>query len=173
MQEDFDENVVSLFQKSLPFVSSAAFMLLSYIPLNVALFNNVRPDLGLVCVYFWILHRPDLFNLVSLVLLGVLNSAVSSALPGAGLLAYLTMYVLIYNTQKFFNAKPFVVIWYGFIALSLATMLIKWLVVSVYYSQFLPLSILMFSYLIGVAVYPLVSAVLAFLQNRFIQDEGL
>ena len=98
---------------------------------------------------------------------------ISSALPGASLLAYLTMYVLLYNTQKFFNAKPFVVIWYGFIALSLATLIVKWLVVSIYYSTFLPLSMLMFCYLIGVAVYPLVSAVLAFVQNKFIQDEGL
>lgn len=173
MNEDFDENVVSLFQKILPLATAVFFLLLAYVPLNVAMFNNIRPDLGLVCIYFWMLHRPDLFGLVSIVILGLLDSAISSALPGASLFAYLTMYLLIYNTQKFFNAKPFVVIWYGFMALSLTTMLIKWLVVSIYFSRFLPLSMLMFSYLIGVALYPLVSMVLAFIQNRFIQDEGL
>lgn len=173
MNEDFDENVVSLFQKILPLATAVFCLLLAYVPLNVAMFNNIRPDLGLVCIYFWMLHRPDLFGLVSIVILGLLDSAISSALPGASLFAYLTMYLLIYNTQKFFNAKPFVVIWYGFMALSLTTMLIKWLVVSIYFSRFLPLSMLMFSYLIGVALYPLVSMVLAFIQNRFIQDEGL
>lgn len=173
MNEDFDENVASFFQRSLPLASSAIFLLLAYIPLNVAVFNNIRPDLGLICIYFWMLHRPDLFGLVSIVILGLLSSAVSSALPGASLFAYLTLYVLIYNTQKFFNAKPFVVIWYGFMALSLTTLLVKWLVVSIYYSRFLPLSMLIFGYLIGVALYPLVSMILAFIQNRFIQDEGL
>ena len=148
-------------------------MLLSYIPINVSIFNNIRPDLGLACIYFWMLHRPDLFGVTEIVFLGVINGAISSALPGAGLLAYLVMYVLVYNTQKFFNAKSFVVIWYGFMALALSTLLIKWMVVSVYYSQFLPVSMLMFSYFIGVALYPLMSIVLAFVQNKFIQDDGL
>ena len=78
-----------------------------------------------------------------------------------------------YNFQKFFNAKPFVVIWYGFMALSLVSILIKWLVVSVYYNMFLLLSILMLGYLIGIVMYPLMAIVLAFVQNRFIQDDGL
>ena len=58
-------------------------------------------------------------------------------------------------------------------ALALSTLLTKWMVVSVYYSQFLPISMLMFSYFIGVALYPLMSIVLAFVQNKFIQDDGL
>ncbi len=173
MNDDFNENVVPLFQKSLPLISSIVVLLLAYLPINMALFNNMRPDLGLVCIYFWVLHRPDLFNLASIVVLGLVDMVISSALPGASLLAYLTMYLLLYNTQKFFNAKPFVVIWYGFMALSLITMLIKWLVVSIYYADFLPLSVLIFTYLIGVAVYPLISIILAFVQNQFIQDEGL
>lgn len=171
--EDFDENVVPLFQKSLPLVSSAILLLLTFIPLNIAVFNNIRPDLGLVCIYFWLLLRPDLFGLASIVFLGLLASSVSSALPGISLLAYLTMYVLVYSTQRFFNAKPFVVVWYGFMALALPTLLIKWLAASVYYSRFLPISMLMFSYFTAVAVYPLVSMVLAFIQNKFIQDESL
>ena len=173
MNEEFNENVVPLFQKSLPLISSIVVLLLAYLPINMALFNNMRSDLGLACIYFWVLHRPDLFNLASIVVLGFVDMVISSALPGAGLLAYLTMYLLLYNTQKFFNAKPFVVIWYGFMALSLITMLVKWLVVSIYYSSFLPLSVLIFTYLIGVALYPLISIVLAFVQNQFIQDEGL
>lgn len=171
--EEFDENVVPFFQKTLPLLSSAVFLLFAYVPLNVAMFNNVRPDLGLVCIYFWLLHRPDLFGLTSIVFLGLLSSAVSSALPGISLLAYLVMYVLVYNTQKLFNAKPFVVVWYGFMALSLAVLLVKWLAASIYYSRFLPLSMLMFGYFIAVAVYPLVSMILAFVQNKFIQEESL
>ena len=172
MNEDFDENVVPFFQKSLPLISSAVLLLLAYIPLNLSMFNNVRPDLGLLCIYFWMLHRPDLFGLASIVVLGVLSAAISSALSGICLLSYLVLYVLIYNTQKFFYAKPFVVVWYGYMALTLATVLVKWLIASVYYRQFLPLSVLMFSYFIGVALYPLISMILAFIQNKFIQEES-
>lgn len=173
MSDDFEENVVSLFQRLLPVLTSIIFMLLAYIPVNLSVFNNIRADLGLACIYFWMLHRPDLFGLGSIIVLGVVSAAISSALPGSGLLAYLVMYVCVYNTQKFFNAKPFVVVWYGFMALCLATLLVKWLVVSVFYGAFLPLSMLFFCYLIGVAMYPLISVVLAFMQNKFIQDDGL
>ena len=83
------------------------------------------------------------------------------------------MYDLMYNFQKLFNAKPFVVIWYGFMALSFVAVLVKWLVASVYHNTFLPLPILMLGYLIGIVMYPLVAVVLAFIQNRFIQDDGL
>ena len=173
MSEDFDEKVATHFQRSLPVLTSLLFMLLAFVPFNFRIFYNVRPDFGLMCIYFWMLHRPDLFGLVIIVFMGLVNMAVSSAVGGSAMLCYLCMYLLVYNTQKLFNAKSFVVIWYGFMALSLVSMFIKWLVVSIYYNEFLPLSMLMLSYLVGVVLYPLVSMVLAFVQNRFIQDEGL
>ena len=173
MSEDFEERVISVFQRLLPIITSVVLMLLSYLPVNFSILTIVRPDLALACVYFWMLHRPDLFGLTSIVVLGIVDGAVSSAVPGAGLLLYLTMYVLVYNTQKFFNAKPFVMVWYGYMALCLAALLIKWLVVSVYYAKFLPISMLVFGYLIGVALYPVISLILAFVQNKFIQDDGL
>jgi rod shape-determining protein MreD len=135
MSENFDENVASLFQKSLPLVTSLMVMLLSFTPVNLTLFSNIRPDLGLLCIYFWMLHRPDLFGVGSVVVMGGVYAFISSALPGASLFAYLLMYVLVYNTQKFFYAKPFIVVWYGFMALSLAAIMVKWLVVSIFYSH--------------------------------------
>ena len=173
MSEDFDEKVVTHFQKSLPLLTSIVFLVLAYLPLNFGIFYNVRPDFGLMCIYFWMLHRPDLIGIGTIVLMGVVNMFISSAVVGASLIAYLVMYVLIYNTQKLFNAKPFVVIWYGFMALCFCSLFVKWLVVSVYYNAFLPLSMLMLSYLIGIVLYPLVSMVLAYIQNKFIQDDGL
>lgn len=173
MSEDFDEKVVNYFQKSLPLVTSIAFLLLAYVPVNFSFFYNVRPDFGLMCIYFWMLHRPDLIGLGTIVAMGLVSIAISSSVAGASMIGYLVMYVLMYNLQKLFNAKPFVVIWYGFMAFCLVSVFVKWLVVSVYYNTFLPLSMLMLGYLLGIVLYPLVSAILAFVQNRFIQDDGL
>lgn len=173
MSEDFDEKVVTHFQRSLPIVTSVALLLLAYLPLNFDFFYNVRPDFGLMCIYFWMLHRPDLFGLSTVVFMAVVASVISSSVVGSCFVAYLMMYVLVYNTQKLFNAKSFVVVWYGFMALSLVVMLVKWIVVSVYYNEFLPISMLMFGYLIGIVLYPMISIVLAFVQNKFIQDDGL
>ena len=54
---------------------------------------------------------------------------------------------------------------------SLVAMLGRWLVVSIYYSQFLPLLMMLFSYMVTIAAYPLLSLLLAFIQNHMIQDE--
>ena len=83
------------------------------------------------------------------------------------------MYILIYNTQKLLNAKSFVAVWYGFMALSLISMLVKWIVVSIYYNEFLPMSMLMLGYFMGVVLYPMIFMILAFVQNKFIHGDGL
>ena len=171
MSEELDENITSLFQRLLPFLSSLILVLLSYVPLDFSLLNNIRPAVGLVCVYFWVLHRPDLFNLWSVWFLGVIDDIISASPFGSNIMAMLLLYILLNNTSRYFNAKPFVVTWYGFAALSLVTMLARWLVVSVYYSQFLPLTVMMFSYLVTITAYPLLSLLLAFIQNNLIQDE--
>ena len=154
MSEDLDENITSLFQRLLPFMSSVLLLLISYIPLDFSVFNNIRPSIGLICVYFWMLHRPDLFNLWSVYFLGVIDDIISSAPFGSNIFAMLLLYVLITNTSRFFNAKPFVVTWYGFAVLSLVAMLGRWLV-----------------YMVTIAAYPLLSLLLAFIQNHMIQDE--
>ncbi len=172
MSEELDENITTLFQRILPLLSSLILLFLSYIPLNISFLNNIRPAMGLICVYFWMLHRPDLFNLWAVYALGAVDDVISASPLGSNILALLLLYVLINNTSRFFNAKPFVVTWYGFVLLSLLTMAAQWLVVSVYYSQFLPLTMISFSYMATIAAYPLVSLLLAYIQNTLIQDEG-
>ena len=171
MSEDIDENITTLFQRILPLATSVLLLMISYIPLDFSLFNNIRPAIGIICVYFWVIHRPDLFNLWSVYFLGLLDDIISASPFGSNILALLVLYVLINNSSRFINAKPFIVTWYWFALLSLVTILARWLVVSVYYCQFLPLTILSFSYLVTAAAYPLVSLLLAYIQNRWIQDE--
>lgn len=171
MAKEIEENITSVFQRLLPFLVSTILLLFSYIPLDFMFLNSIRPAMGLICVYFWLQHRPDLFNLGCVFFLGVVDDMVTSSPLGSNIFELLLMYVLVNNTSRFLNAKPFIVLWYGFALLTLVTMLGRWLVVSVYYSQFLPLSMLFFSYMVTIAVYPLISLLLAFVQNSFIQDD--
>ena len=171
MAKEFEENITSIFQHMLPFLVSAILLLFSYVPFDFMFLNSIRPAMGMICVYFWLQHRPDLFNLWSVFFLGVLDDVVTSSPLGSNIFELLLMYVLVNNTSRFLNAKPFIVLWYGFALLALVTIFSRWLIVSVYYSQFLPLSMLFFSYMVTIAVYPLISLLLAFVQNNFIQDD--
>ena len=152
MSEELRENLAASLQKLLPLLTSIILVLMSYVPLNFAAANNLRPAVGLMCVFFWMLHRPDIFNLFSVYFLGLVEDIVTSAPFGANIFACLIMYLLVSNLAVYLNGKPFVV--------------------SVYYSQFLPLSMLMFNLLFTIAFYPVIGLVNAFVQNKLMKDEG-
>lgn len=173
IDNDWQDDAVSFIQRILPLTTAILLVLSAYVPIYVSFINNIRPDMGMIAIYFWMLHRSDLFDLKSVVLLGLLDGAVSSTAFGLGLFAYLIIYVLMINLRKFLNGKPFVVNWYGFMAVSLIALLLKWLMATIYWGMFLPITTLMFSYLLGAAVYPLISTILGFIQNSFLQDDEL
>ena len=172
MSEELRENLAASLQKLLPLLTSVILVLMSYVPLNFAAANNLRPAVGLMCVFFWMLHRPDVFNLFSVYFLGLVEDIVTSAPFGANIFACLIMYLLVRNLAGYLIGKPIVVTWYGFAVFCLITMFSRWLLVSVYYSQFLPLSMLMFNLLFTIAFYPVIGLVNAFVQNKLMKDEG-
>ena len=133
--------------------------------------HNIRPAVGFVCAYYWLVHRPDLFNLVSVYFLGLVDDVISNVPFGANIFSMLVLYILLNNLVRFFNGKPFVIVWYGFIVMVFVAFFTKWLVLSIYYVQFLPFSIVFFSFLFTAAVYPFLSLLLAFVQNNMIADE--
>ena len=105
--------------------------------------------------------------------MGVVDDVISNVPFGTNILTLLVLYVLISNLSRFLNGKPFIITWYGFAIISLVVFLTKWLVLSVYYGQFLPLSIVSFSFMVTAAAYPFISLILAFVQNNLIADEEL
>lgn len=173
IDNDWQDNAVSFFQRLLPLVTAVLMALSSYIPVYIGIISNIRPDMGMIAIYFWMLHRGDLFDLKSVVLLGLIDGALGTTALGMSLFAYLVVYVLMTNLRKFLNGRPFVVVWYGFMAVSLVAILLKWLVATIYWGKFLSMTSLMFSYFLGAAVYPVMSMVLAFVQNCFLQDDEL
>lgn len=171
MNEDWRETLTSSLQRLLPLLSSILMLLLSYMPFNLFMPTSIHPSIAIICVYYWMLHRPDVFNLFSVFVLGFIEDIISMAPWGSNIFELLILYVLISNLLKYFNGKPFEVMWVGFIPAAFLSMLARWFVVSVFYSQFLPLGMLMFSFLITVAAYPVISLVNVFVQNKLMTDE--
>ena len=51
MREDENESITGFFQKLIPLASSLLLLFISYLPFNLPLLNNIRPAVGMVCVY--------------------------------------------------------------------------------------------------------------------------
>lgn len=171
MGDELHENLVSGIQRLVPLLSSLALLLLSYIPLDIGYFNNIRPLVGVACIYYWIVNRPDLFNLFSVFIIALVNDIISSGPFGSNMFCFLLMYVLTTNLQRLIYGKEFSITWYIFVALTLAVFCMKWLLVSIYYRQAMPYIILLFSYCVTVAIYPFISFIFALIQNKLLTDE--
>ena len=103
IEEDWQDEAVSWGQRLLPPVLAIIFVMLSYLPIYINFFNNIRPDLGLAAIYFWMMYRPDLFDLKTVAVMGLVDGVMSSSMFGLGLFSYLFMYLLMLNLRKYFN----------------------------------------------------------------------
>lgn len=168
MDDDWSEFLTQILQRLLPLVSTTLLLLLSYMPYFPLTFH---PDVAVICVYYWLLNRSDVFNLFSVFLVGIINDFVSAVPLGASVFELLFLFVLVSNFLKYFNGKPFEVMWCGFMPAAFLSMLAKWFILSVYYSQFLPVVMLLFSILITIAFYPLICLINVFVQNNLMTDE--
>lgn len=172
MSNEFKENVKVSLQKMLPFFMSLCFVLVNYMPSFIGISTNFRPEIGMICVFYWILNRPDLFNLFMVFFLGFISNIISQSPLGSDIIAYLVIYVILNNLSSFFYNKPFVIVWYGFAFVFIIAELVKWLVVSVYYAQFLPISRLFFIMLFTIAAYPVIALLNDLIQRFLMNDEA-
>lgn len=172
MNEDWDETLKSYIQRLLPLATSVVWVALSYMPFDFLLSTNIHPNVAVICVYYWILHRPDVFNLFSVFILGLFDDILTSAPLGSNIFQLLLLYVLIGYMVKYFNGKSFELLWAGFLPLAFVVMFARWFVVSIYYGDFLPFPLLMFSFLLTAAVYPLITLINVWVQNKLMTDEA-
>lgn len=170
MTEDWRENIGGVFNRSIPLLVSLFMILFSYIPLSSSLANNARPLVGLLCIYFWLIYRPDLFNLFSVFILGLTADILSATPLGINIFSFLIMYLLVTNFLRYLNGKPFIVLWFGFALFLLPVILSKWLLLSIFYSSFMPAMLLLFSYLITVCFYPIINGVNSVALNLFLKE---
>ncbi len=173
MQENWKEIFSGWAVKFLPLIFSLLWGIVSLIPLKSDLNLMARPMIGIMCVYFWLMYRPDLFGVFSVFILGMFFDILSIAPFGIYMLLYLIMYVAVTNVSKYITEKNFEILWAGFALLLAGIMLAGWIVSSLYYMQFLPVKSFVFSYLLSVAVYPIVAGINAWVINIFLQEDDI
>ena len=172
MREELKENIKITSQKLVPFVLSLLLVLFNYIPSNLGFSNIIRPEMGLICVFYWVLNRPDLFNMFMVFFLGFVCDIMSVVPLGVNIICYLMIYLAVSNMSSFFYNKPFNIVWVVFSFLLILIEIVKWLEVSVYYAAFVPLGHLIFTILFTIACYPLISFINDAARKYLMNDDG-
>lgn len=169
MPKNAEQHFLNSLALKMPFISSLILSLLSYIPLSSDIASYARPYIGLMCVYFWLVYRPDLFNLFSVFFLGLIIDVISISPIGTNTMMFLFAYAIISFLRKYMYQKIFILLWLGIIVLLPICLAFKWLCLSLYHAEALGVKMLFFSYLSSVAAYPLLSVVNAYILNTVLR----
>ena len=137
-------------------------MLFAMTPTYIPGLSNVTPMYALMAVYFWSIYRPDLLGYGSTFAIGVLEDLLSGTPLGSGALILLLCQWVVFHQQKFFNNKPFAIIWLAFALVAAGAGLLRWICVGLIAAGgFTPLGPLLMAYLMTLAMYPIIGWLLA------------
>lgn len=142
----------------LPFGLTVIVLLFGVTPTYIPGLAQITPMYTLVAIYFWAIYRPDLLGYGLGFAIGILEDLLTGAPLGVGALTLLLTQWIVFNQHKFFHAKPFAITWFAFGLVAFCAVLLKWVVIGLVTSSgFTPFGDLFASYLITVAVYPVIA----------------
>jgi len=157
-------------RNQIPFVLTLLLLLLAMVPSHAAGLTRIGPMLALIAVYYWAIYRPDLIGYGAVFIIGVVQDLLTGTPPGVAALALLLTHAVVISQYRFFNARSFAVTWWAFTLVAAGAMVVKWLAVSLVYGTLVDASAAFYSYLMTVAIYPVVGWLLARVQIAFLRD---
>jgi len=153
-----------------PFALSAFLVVLSVVPLPIPSWGLVVPSFGLIAVFYWAIHRPDLLPAPAVFALGLIEDILSGAPTGLNTLVFLLVYGAMRNQRRPFLGKPFAVMWFGFLVVAPAAIFAEWLLASALAGRFIPAETAFVQLLLTLALYPCLSWLFASGQRAFLRQ---
>lgn len=137
-------------------------IILSLIPNQIPYWSSFFPMFDLLFLYFWCVYRPQLMPLWFVFVLGIIQDAVYGTFTDSNLNIIMgtTSFILIlYRTstisqQKVLIKERFIMVWLGFLVLSLAAVFLEWLLFMIFSGQFYWSHKLLIQWAITVLLYP-------------------
>ncbi len=120
---------------------------------------QLQPALTLSCVFFWSLFRPVAMSAPVVFVIGLLADLVGLAPVGVSMVVLLGAHGLALAWRRGLIRQRFVAIWLVFGPVALLAALVTWGLTCLLTFQLLPLSPVMFQFVLTVAVFPAVAAV--------------
>jgi rod shape-determining protein MreD len=150
---------------ALPCATVLAFTLLGAITWPLPYFGEVAPPLALMAVYYWAIHRPDLFRPGMAFLVGLLNDALHFLPLGLSALLFVAAHQFVFSQRRFFAGHSFYMMWWGFALTVLIVMFAEWTLLDLLRRQMIPLMPVFLQALLAIVIFPLPCWVLIRLQR--------
>lgn len=149
----------------LPFVTALLFVLISATAWPLPYFGQVAPPFALVAIYYWAIHRPDLFGPGMAFFIGLLNDFVHFLPPGLSALIFVAVYQFVLRQRRFFTGHSFFMMWWGFALSMVFATLAEWLLQMLIRWQSIPFGPVFLQALLAIIIFPLPCWILIRLQR--------
>ncbi len=158
-----DVTVRSLF----PFLITLMLVLAMALPLPAPSISHIMPLLPMIAIYYWIVHKPDLFPIWAVFVIGLIQDLLSGGPIGVSCIAYLWIYALVNGFRRRFASASFARVWHLFMLIAASAFVVIWLLNCLSLLTLVDPRPLLFQFLLTVAVYPCFAWLIARGQRPF------
>jgi rod shape-determining protein MreD len=157
---------------ALPLVTALVCALLGSIVWPLPYLGAVAPPLALMTIYYWALHRPDLFRPGMAFAIGLLNDIVNFLPIGLSALLFVVAHQIVFRQRRYFVGHSFFMMWAGFILTVCGVMSLQWLLLNLIRWQIYPVIPVVMQAAFAVALFPLPCWLLIALQRLALNAES-
>ena len=149
-----------------PVILAMLLILIFRLPLRVEVLGMYMPFVSLIFVYYWVLNGRRYVPFALVFLLGLFEDMVTMGPAGLNSIVLLAVAAGLANQRRFFINQSFLVGWAGFCFICIGTAIFRWMLESVYASDFLSMWPLISQAIVTMLSYPILGAVFGSLRKR-------
>lgn len=146
---------------TIPFLLTILAIILSSTPIQLPGTPPAMPPFGLMAIFFWAVHRPNLMPPVLCFVAGVFADLVSGGPLGLSALTFLLVHRFVNTERGILAGRLFLVVWFGFSVVALAASAFVWLFTMGFHMTLLSPTPVIVQFLLAVSLYPIVAFLLA------------
>ncbi len=160
MNQNFWTRLDILARNLIPFVLALLFMIAAVVPLQVPGLSPIAPSWGLMAVFYWIFHRPDLLPPWTIFLLGLIQDLLSGGPLGVNAFVLLVVYAGIGPLRRFMTGAANRMIWASFLLIAAGAFSLSWGLNCLIIGRLIDPTPALLQCLMTVAFYPVLAWVL-------------
>ncbi len=144
----------------LPYSLMALLLLLNSVSVPYAMSGDVKAPFFLMVIYYWSIYRPTLIPPWLAFCTGIITDLLGGLPVGLNACVYVLVQWIVSDQRRFLMGQSFIMIWIGFLVLSVLSELLEWMIFGMVNYQWTPLKPLVFSVGLGSACFPLIGLLL-------------
>ena len=148
------------------------FTIFNISDIRIAGFSNFMPLFDLMMIYYFTVHRPNIFGFLFISLIGIWHDAINSLPLGVTALCYIIS-IKTFNiiNQRMLLKESFSNVFRQFILFSMLFISLKWAILSLYYLAIFDFKLPLIRVIIGILLYPAFHKIMNFLEKLTANNE--